>query len=538
MAFGVLQSEKVPFPVGTVLLESTTSASSTLGALGKINLSPLPSSSPRDPLNWSKVRKELFFLVIIFGSCLNGVLGPVLVPAFGIIQTSLDISLTKVSLLNGALIMGLGLSSYLYPILATVVGKRPVFLLTSVILVASSCWGGGAKSYSSLLGARTVQGLGMGSFLSLSGTASINDVFFVHERGFRVGLWNAAVIVSINVAPIISSRIIVACGWRWAFWILAISFGVLVGATLVGMPETSFDRNGIEGEVVVGNEDPDAAKLSERNATKSGFGEDSATIQSSLPPVREIGKLEMLPITFQSTLHPCPASQGSFKDAGLSMIRALRLLRHPATIWACIIWSVMFSWVIILGVVASQIFAAPPYNMTPTAVGNLIGIPPLIGSLLGTVLGGYFCDFVALRLSHQNGGVYEPEFRLWTIFVSCIVPLAVGVFGLGQAISNGSSAIVCGFFLASLNFAIGTGCTTIVAYSNDVFGDEAGEVFGLAMLVKSSFAFGLTFMLNDYYAFHGPRGFFFTWGSLSLGLTLFGTIPMYIYGKRARAWAK
>jgi len=160
MAFGVLQSKEVSFPVGTVLLESSASVSSTviLESHGKINLSPLPSKSPRDPLNWSRALKELFFLVIIFGACLCGVLGPVLVPAFGLIVTSLDISLTKVSLLNGALIMGLGFSAYLYPILATVFGKRPVYLLASVVLVASSCWGGGAKSYGSLLGARPVQG--------------------------------------------------------------------------------------------------------------------------------------------------------------------------------------------------------------------------------------------------------------------------------------------------------------------------------------------------------------------------------------------
>jgi hypothetical protein len=37
----------------------------------------------------------------------------------------------------------------------------------------------------------------MGRFFALAGTASINDVFFVHERGRRAGLWNFAVIVSI-----------------------------------------------------------------------------------------------------------------------------------------------------------------------------------------------------------------------------------------------------------------------------------------------------------------------------------------------------
>jgi len=280
------------------------------------------------------------------------------------------------------------------------------------------------------------------------------------------------------------------------------------------MPETSFERNGIEGEVVVGGEESDVPSFSPGKTTKEGLGEAPVTVQSSLPPTREDGEFKKTPISFISTLHPCPASQGGFKGAVLSLVHALWLLGHPATIWACVVWSVMFSWVIILGSVAPQIFAAPPYNMTPTAVGNLIGILPLIGSLLGTVLGGYFCDFVALWLSHRNGGVYEPEFRLWTIFITCVVPLAVGVFGLGEAIATGNSAIVCGFFLASLNFAVRTGCTTLDAYSNDVFGDQAGEVFGLAMLVKSSFAFGLTFMLNDYYALQGAESVF-----LHMGIT-------------------
>ena len=76
----------------------------------------------------------------------------------------------------------------------------------------------------------------MGSFFGLAGTASINDVFFVHERGTRVGLWNLAVISSVNVAPVISGYVIVDLGWRWSFWILAISFGVL----LVWSPSVSF----------------------------------------------------------------------------------------------------------------------------------------------------------------------------------------------------------------------------------------------------------------------------------------------------------
>jgi hypothetical protein len=54
--------------------------------------------------------------------------------------------------------------------------------------------------------------------------------------------------------------------------------------------------------------------------------------------------------------------------------------------------------------------------------------------------------------------------------------------------------------------------------------------------MKSAFAFGLTFVFNNYYASVGPKVFFSTWGGLTVGVTL-TTFPLYIYGKRIRSWA-
>jgi hypothetical protein len=42
-------------------------------------------------------------------------------------------------------------------------------------------------------------------------------------------------------------------------------------------------------------------------------------------------------------------------------------------------------------------------------------------------------------------------------------------------------------------------------------------------------------MINDYYVSAGPLNFMATWGGLCIGVTLF-TIPLYVYGKRSRAW--
>ncbi|KAM6538130.1 hypothetical protein FALCPG4_000015 [Fusarium falciforme] len=195
------------------------------------------------------------------------------------------------------------------------------------------------------------------------------------------------------------------------------------------------------------------------------------------------------------------------------LLRPLGLARHPAIIWACVMWSVTYGWVIIQGL--------------------LIGIAPPVGSAIGTILGGWMCDWVAQLMVKRNGGVYEPEFWL-VVFVPTLITIIIGSFGLGTAIAGGLSTWACAVFLGILNFGVGEGCTGIVAYSNDVCQHRAAGAFGVTMLIKSAFAFGLTFMLNKYYANHGVKVLFFIWGALTSGIVLI-TVPLYIFGKQIRA---
>lgn len=153
MAFGILETASSEQPTGTTLLESLEHDQAHL------ILVPQPSKSRDDPLNFSHIRKELMFLTIIFGACLTGVIGPLLVPGFPIIAMAFKITLTQVTLLNGSLVMALGVSSYLCSCLATIYGKRLIFLITTIMLIATSCWGAAANTYDSLLAARVCQGI-------------------------------------------------------------------------------------------------------------------------------------------------------------------------------------------------------------------------------------------------------------------------------------------------------------------------------------------------------------------------------------------
>jgi MFS family permease len=75
--------------------------------------------------------------------------------------------------------MGVGAAGIFFVPSARVWGKRHLFILGTVIIIFSSGWGGGSRSYSSLLWARIFQGIGTAPFEALV-NASVGDLYFVH----------------------------------------------------------------------------------------------------------------------------------------------------------------------------------------------------------------------------------------------------------------------------------------------------------------------------------------------------------------------
>lgn len=318
----------------------------------------------------------------------------------------------------------------------------------------------------------------MGGFFALAGTASLNDLYFVHERGFRVGLWNFGVIASVNLTPVISGYVISNLSWRWSLWLEALFFGVVLAAVVCFFPETSFNREHREGTPVASVEpksDQSSEFVVETPSSSRGSWEAFVSDFIGWDPER----LPNRPILLTACVKPWA------------------IILHPVVIWECVMWAVVFTWTILIGSVASQIFTAPPFNMSTVAVGNLTGIAPFIGSALGTALGGWICDLSGKAMSRHNGGIYEPEFRLVAMPVA-IVAMAAGTFGLGVAVERGVSAIACGVLLAIVNFAVGMGCTTIVVYTNDVCAERAGDAFGLSMVDPPTFRLSLAINETNY----------------------------------------
>jgi MFS family permease len=71
-------------------------------------------------------------------------------------------------------------------------------------------------SDSSLVVARIVQGMAVSPVECLP-SATIAEIFFLHERAYRLGIYTLLLLGGKNLIPLVSAVIVQSMGWRWVF---------------------------------------------------------------------------------------------------------------------------------------------------------------------------------------------------------------------------------------------------------------------------------------------------------------------------------
>ena len=200
---------------------------------------------------------------------------------------------------------------------------------------------------------------------------------------------------------------------------------------------------------------------------------------------------------------------------------------------------------------------APPYLFSPSSLG-FVYISPLIGTIIGAVIGGYACDKCIDILSRRNhNGIFEPEFRLiWLLPLFLFAPAELLLFGFGFGDSN--------WIVPVAGFGI---CTTLLSFETWSDNSHACPHCGSNRRNNICYRFlpGLHKRCDDYiehlpelylcqfHIFHITYGWtygckvclpslFWRWWQMFCILTgievaiFLMTIPMIIYGKRFRVW--
>lgn len=169
-------------------------------------LVPQPGDSPHDPLNWSLWWKVSAITAATWVTFTQG-FGPLAIaPQFPYYMKDFNATLAQVVQFTGVLILVVGFSNFLWVPIATAFGRRPVYIFSQIITMASMIWRARATTYNSFMGACVLNGIGAGPAETTQPTV-IADIFFLHSRGRWNTMYWVAYMGSIMVGPVLHTNL-------------------------------------------------------------------------------------------------------------------------------------------------------------------------------------------------------------------------------------------------------------------------------------------------------------------------------------------
>ncbi|KAF1351174.1 synaptic vesicle transporter [Delphinella strobiligena] len=542
MALGILEPaiEQVP---GTVVAyqvskndEDGFSNANSHSSAGPRNLDriirvPQPSDDPNDPLNWPLWQRDVILSILCITAVIATTASPLLAADSVTLALNFGIKFEAAALLTAYHLAGVGVGSLICVPLARVWGKRHLFLLGSMLMVASSAWGGSTHrnhNYASLLWARVMQGVALAPFESLV-NACVGDLYFVHERGVRmafatVSLFGGAFLTPVFVGMIAHNP---SLGWQWSFYFISIFMGAGFITLFFFVPETGFERTHHTYH----------RPMTELAPLQPGSmrSESSQWSDEKQPRVRNTSTTQASGWSPLFTRLAPFSGRKTTESFWILFLRPFPLFLHPAVAWACLTQGVIIGWTVMVGVILSLIFLGPPLFLDEVQAGKKY-TAAFVGSVIGFFLSGLYTEVVTRFMVRRNHGIYEPEFRILLV-IPTLACAAAGLYGFGITAAHVAryGSFVPEVFLALIVVSMVMGATASAQYLLDAHEDIAVESFTCLIVFKNMFCFILAYFAYTWVFEGGITRLFVIFGSIEMGICLL-SVPMYIFGKRNRAF--
>ncbi|KIW08474.1 uncharacterized protein PV09_01376 [Verruconis gallopava] len=436
---------------------------------GKTVLIPQPSDDPRDPLNWSWLKKHAVFFSLLPGCFLTDwviTYGTTMfvqqVPSFHKSPKSISNSI------SGAIFMQ-GPGGLLAVPLAQRYGRLPVLFWSQLLTFIVTIGAAGAGNYAGFTACRTLQGFFAAS-PQVIGLSMIHDMFYFHERARKVNIWAFCFLLGPYMGPFISQWIAMKLSWRENFYVLAGLFGFSVICVILLGDETLYDR-------------------------------EKTKCETARHPVVE----RLYRLTGIAGVRDCEGRPGLWEvtqDLFSLLLRPYLLL--PT--FGFVTWITMWT----IGIVSTiTLFTKPPPQATPPGYGfsetasALIYIAPMVGTVMAEFWGHWFNDFLQNRYIKKHGGQYKPENRLWGVYPAWIIGVA-GLVTFGETLQHHKHWIGLAFGWGMNCFSTLGTTTAISAYILDVLPQHAALASAWINAFRTIGGFCVTYFQSDWAAKNGP----------------------------------
>ncbi|KAE8375276.1 major facilitator superfamily domain-containing protein [Aspergillus bertholletiae] len=522
------------WPPGTVQLEDVPQEGQTT----EIILQPTPSHDPNDPLNWPTWRKHLNFGLVCYYVVMVFAIIDVATVTWGPLNEELGFSF---ELLNDSFAAGCGAlcigGVFLIPF-ALKYGRRPVYVFSTVAQIAFCAWQAKMYTVADLMATNVLSPL-VGALAEVLVQMTVADIYFVHQRGLMNSIYVWFMTIGASLSPLPAGYIVTSQGWRWVWWWMVILMGAGLVAfvflyeeskyapTLEGVAPalTPAETNPTpKGEDKKAPSDPEiAAEVAQKDYETPMSQATQAThwIDPSIPAKPYWRKLALWSV-----------SPGSFASmARHSFEPFILLFTIPGIFFMSVAYGAMTAAVTVPVTTLSSVMTQPPYNFDAAQIG-LMGLPSFIGTSLAVIISGPLSDWLALHLAKRNGGVFEPEMRLWvSIAFLPFVPAGLFMFGIG--LNNGASWPVVAVGLGIAAFGTTPPNSVALTYLTDAYTDIIADSLIGVTFVRNLISTVFVFALAPWVASVGLSGFYITFG-LILTVILAANLIFIYFGKKFR----
>lgn len=441
-------------------------------------------------------------VILAFSSGVATSLGPMITPGLPLVAQKYNVSVDMVaSLLIGFLAFWIGFTTFFTAAGANIYGKRPFFIISTTILLATNIWGYFTTSFASLAVMRAIQGIASAPLETLV-TSTVSDMYFVHQRGVRISIWGCMLASGVLLGQTIAGAIIENISFEATFGISALIFIPILFGMYFFVVETTFYGARPDNQKEYEPE--------EKSSAWSSYGEDKETYRQQLSLFR--GRL---------------SSESFWRNVW----KPIPLITYPAVLFSTVVYGTYFTWLLTISVLSVSIFSAPPYSLGPAQIG-LTNLPLLVVGLIGSPLSGWTADHIAKFMARRNNGIFEPEFRL-TLMLPAVIFATIGFLGFGISAQRGDSIYQLVAFMSIHSFSVPFASTASLTYVIDCHPKDANQAFVTINFTKAVLTFVATTYANGVMASIGPSKVFVAITMINFGVCSL-TIPAYVFGKRFR----
>ncbi|KAL4944371.1 hypothetical protein BDV06DRAFT_210293 [Aspergillus oleicola] len=459
---------------------------------GHVQRLPIPSKDPNDPLNYTSWEKT----GIIVSCCWFSAMSLSLVGGLGaFLEVLMEMymkeghSANEIVWLSTFPSLFVGVGNFLVLPLAFLYGRLFTTIVSNTVLLAATIGCAACNTWSQHLALRVVQGLAAGVTESIL-PLMLAEVTFVHQHGMVYGLYWAAQSSITGCLNLAASYEVASLGWRWYYWVFAITIAVgLLLATLFGF-ETSYQRSSqfLNGRMVV-TDQFGVTRVFTESETRDyiethGYPGVDDTIPDGLRPKQTY--IQMLlpwssPTESPHTLIPRTTLQ--IFEAFLS----------PGILYATLVASI---------VLGSSIGMSLSYNTVlqnnyhwPARSIGLINLGGVFGGFAGMFYAGFLGDKFIVYMARHNAGIHEPEHRLpLLIFPGVLGVVALLLYGFTADGSATWAGPYMGWTLFQMTFVSVLILST--SFAAEAWERNPGPAIVAVVGVKNIVAFALSYGIN------------------------------------------